>query len=90
MWWLWCTAAALAGDPATEVRTALSMGDIRSARQAIAALDAHLGSSREPVTSEDLAMRYQAEGAVGDLLSREKEMLEAFAAAWVVAPTGAA
>ena len=90
MWWLWCTAAALAGDPATEVRSALSMGDVRQTRKALANLDASVGSSREAVSPELLALRYQAEGAVGDLLSRQKERDEAFQAAWVVTPTGAA
>jgi len=91
MWWLWCTAAALAGgDPATELRSALSLGDVRSARAALARLDAELGSTRVAVSPEALSMRFQAEGAIGDLLSREKDMLQAFAAAWVVAPTGRA
>jgi len=90
MWWLWWTAAALAGDPATEVRSALAMGNVREARKAIVALDEALGSARGPVSQEELALRYQAEGALADLLSREKDMLEAFQASWVVAPTGVA
>jgi|GEM_PF-3671222 len=89
MWWLW-TATALAGDPATEVRSALAAGDVRAARDAIEAFDKALGSARTIVSTEDLAMRYQAEGAVADLRSREKEMVAAFQAAWVVAPTGSA
>lgn len=87
VWLLW-TAVALAGDPAADARSAVATGDVRGAREAVEALDAALGRSREEVRTEALAFRFQIEGAVADLRSRDAEMMAAFRASWVVAPTG--
>ena len=88
MWWLCWAATALAADSAVEVRTALASGDVRSARAALE-LDTSLGR-RVPGDADQLAFRYQAQGAVFDLQSRPRDMHEAFRNAWIVAPTGRA
>ena len=88
MWWLCWTAAALAGDPPVEVRSALASGNVRAARVAISELDASLGDARSEVSSEALIFRYQAHAAIFDLQSRDRDVLEAFRRAWIVAPTG--
>ncbi|HCH61205.1 MAG TPA: hypothetical protein DFR83_00275 [Deltaproteobacteria bacterium] len=88
MWWLCWAATALAGNSAVELRTALAAGDVRSARSAVGELDTALGGSRSEVLSVQLAFRYQAQGAISDLQSRQREMHEAFRNAWIVAPNG--
>ena len=70
MWWLCWAATALAADSAVDVRTALASGDVRAARAALSELDTSLGRSRTEVTADQLAFRYQAQGAVFDLQSR--------------------
>lgn len=90
MWWLCWAATALAADSAVDVRTALASGDVRAARAALSELDTSLGRSRTEVTADQLAFRYQAQGAVFDLQSRPRDMHEAFRNAWIVAPTGRA
>ncbi len=86
MTWLLFLSLAWSGEPASTAREAILQGDPRTARKAIAELDAAIAATTTPVDAHLLGQRYQLEAALADLLARESDMLDAMRQAWVVAP----